>query len=182
MAGKNDEVIDLIIALSRFYRSVLNISSDLVSISTAVEHAESFLIIMKKRYHDLLDYSINIDERVLNASFPKLSIQPLLENAIYHGIKNRKDGGLVKLDIQLNPENMIEITVSDNGTGMTEVQLNNLHEKLSNMSHNGKEAFGLRNINDRIKLIFGKKYGLEITSEYMVGTSIKIVIPFKKME
>ena len=181
-AGKNEEVVDLIIALSRFYKSVLNISSDVISFATVLEHAENYLVIMKKRYRDLLDYTIQVDERVLYASFPKIIVQPIIENAIYHGIKNRKEGGLVRVDVQLNPQNMIEVTVADNGIGMTEETLCQLYESLSSMSSYDREPFGLRSVNDRIKLFFGKEYGLEITSHFQVGTTVKIVVPFIEMK
>jgi two-component system sensor histidine kinase YesM len=77
---------------------------------------------------------------------------------------------------------MIEITVADNGIGMTEATLNHLYESLSSMSSYHQESFGLRNVNDTIKLFFGKQYGLEITSHYQVGTTVRITLPFIQMK
>jgi two-component system, sensor histidine kinase YesM len=176
-AGKTDEVVDLIIALSRFYKSVLNIDSDVISFSQVSEHVSNYLVIMKKRYHDILNYSFHIDDRVLPATFPKMALQPIVENAINHGIKNKPAGGRVDIDIRLNPQNMIEITISDDGIGMTEKTLRDLQSTLDKPAADN-QPIGLWNINERIKLLFGRAYGLEITSQYGVGTTVKIAVPF----
>lgn len=180
-SGENDEVIDLIIALSHFYRAVLS-SGTYIPLSTELKHVENYLIIMKKRYHNILDYSIHVDDNVLSASFPKIILQPIVENAIYHGIKNTRSGGHVSIDIEGTPQNMIDITIKDNGIGMKDEVLNQLMEKINSKYVNANESIGLKNVNERIKLYFGKEYGLKITSQHQVGTTVKIVVPFIEMK
>lgn len=177
-AGKNKEVVDLIMALSRYYKAVLGNQSDIIPLAISIAHIESYLIIMKKRYHDILDYDIQVDERVLNAAFPKITFQPIIENAIYHGIKNREEGGKIRVDLSLTPEGMVQVTVQDNGIGMTSDKLSQLQDKIRSEYINPSDSFGLKNINERIRLFFGKAYGLDISSEYMVGTTVKVTVPY----
>lgn len=177
-SGKNEEVIDLIMALSHYYKAVLGNSSDIIPLSTVRTHLESYLIIMKKRYHDILDYELHVDERILNASFPKITFQPIIENAIYHGIKNRENGGKIWVDFMLSSEGMVQVTVKDNGIGMTVDQLHRLQKQLESEYTNVSDSFGLKNINERIRLFFGKAYGLEISSQHRVGTTVKVIVPY----
>jgi len=177
-AGKTDEVVDLIMALSRYYKAVLDNRSDIIPLATSIAHIESYLTIMKKRYHDILNYDIQVDERVLNAAIPKITFQPIIENAIYHGIKNRENGGKVWVDLSLTPEDMVQVTVRDNGIGMMADELHHLQQQIRSEYINPSDSFGLKNINERIRLFFGKAYGLDISSQHMVGTTVTVTVPY----
>ena len=176
-SNKNKEVIDLTIALSRFYKAVLSSGFDVVPMRLELEHAKSYLKIMKMRYHDILDYEFNINSRVLNCKFPKIILQPIIENAIYHGIKNTLKAGKVKIIMDISNNGLLHVTISDNGIGMPKEELDALKRQINNDTQLIGESYGLKNVNQRIRLFFGKQYGLELESEENSGTKVYIIVP-----
>ena len=131
---------------------------------------------MKMRYHDILDYDFSVNQEVLNCKLPKIILQPIIENAIYHGIKNTLKQGKVEIIIQKHSDSMLYIAIRDTGIGMQPEDLEELCRSI-NTEDNVGESYGLKNINQRIKLFFGRQYGLEIESRYHTGTLVKIVVP-----
>jgi two-component system sensor histidine kinase YesM len=178
-AGKTEEVIEIVRALSSFFRISLSKGRDWITIGEEVERTRSYLTIQKMRYRDILDYRIEVDEAVAGNTVLKLILQPLVENAIYHGIKNQRQAGTVVVRARQNDENEILLQVEDNGIGISPEKLAKLRNELSDDSGQIRmeSGFGIGNVNQRIRLYYGKQYGVSIASEYRLGTCVSIVIP-----
>ncbi len=129
-----------------------------------------------------MDFRIEVDERVTNHTVLKLILQPLVENAIYHGIKNKREGGTIVVRAKLNNENEVLLEVEDNGIGFAPDKLALLQAELEDNSGDIKQesGFGVGNVNQRIKLYYGKQYGLSVKSEYQTGTRVSFIIPARK--
>jgi len=181
--GDREKIIDLVTALSGFFRISLSKGADIITLEKEIEHCRNYLIIQKMRYGELLSYSFSVDENILNEKIIKITLQPIIENAIYHGIKNRKKGGHINISVYKISSDEIEILVEDNGKGIQEDKLINLKESLlkindnSSYENSNQRSFGINNVNERIKLYFGEEYGIEIESVWNVGTRVKIKIP-----
>jgi len=180
-ANKSAQVIEMACALSSFFRIALSKGNDWITIQQEIEHVRSYLAIQKMRYQDILDYQIEVDETLLNHTILKLTLQPLVENALYHGIKTKRSGG--KIIVRVNhaeDENMLLLHVEDNGVGFTPYKLAKIQAMLAEDSGEimmKESGFGLDNVNRRIKLYYGMQYGLSINSQYRDGTQVTIVIP-----
>jgi len=176
---KTDEVIEIVRALSSFFRISLSKGRDWITIGEEVERTRSYLTIQKMRYRDILDYRIEVDGAVAGNTVLKLILQPLVENAIYHGIKNKREGGAVVVRAQQRNENEILLQVEDNGIGFTPEKLARLRAELDDDSGEIRleSGFGIGNVNQRIRLYYGRQYGVSITSERHTGTCVSIVIP-----
>jgi two-component system sensor histidine kinase YesM len=131
------------------------------------------------RYRDIMDYEIKVDEEVLHNTILKLILQPLVENALYHGIKNKRSGGTITLRAKQKNENEILLQVEDDGIGFTPEKLAQVQAELNDGSGEIRleRGFGIDNVNKRIKLYYGKQYGLSIESEHNTGTRVALVIP-----
>ena len=171
-----DQVIRMTRSLSDFFRASLSKGKDDISIRDELVHVRSYLEIQQIRYQDILSYSINIDEKYLDCLIPKITLQPLVENAIYHGIKNRRGGGRIDISAS-DSENGFTIKVEDNGAGMDEKRLEKVRESLVNRAPGETEIYGLYNVNERIQLDFGREYGISIQSEHNKGTVVCINLP-----
>ena len=183
-AKKNDQVIEIVSALSSFFRISLSKGRDWITIGEEIERTNSYLTIQKMRYRDILDYEIQVDERVANYTILKLILQPLVENALYHGIKNKRQGGTIIVRAKPKNENEVQLEVEDNGIGFTPEKLAQLQEELEDDSGDIKleSGFGIGNVNKRIRLYYGKQYGISVKSEYHTGTCVTLVIPAIKEE
>ena len=177
-ADKKQESIDMVSALSDFFRTSLSRGKDIITLQEEEKHVLSYLAIQKVRYQDRMDYQVNIPESIYQYSIPKLTLQPLVENSIYHGIKLQREKGTIRVDAIEVGDN-IEITVKDNGAGMTEERLNEMRSVIINGE---KVGFGLRTVHERLQLLFGEEYGLSISSTEGVGTTITAVIPKVKQD
>jgi two-component system sensor histidine kinase YesM len=179
-AKKNDQVIDLVRALSSFFRITLSKGKDWITIREEVERTRSYLTIQKMRYRDILDYQIDVEADILDGTILKLVLQPLVENAIYHGIKNKRQGGTVIVRARRQGEDQVAFEVEDNGVGFTHYKLAEVQNKINDGSDEinlDERGFGLENVNKRIKLYYGKEYGLTIQSDYQAGALVRLVIP-----
>ena len=179
--GKREVAVTLVESLSNFFRLGLSGGRDIVTIGAELEHAESYLKIQQTRYQDRLDYLIDVDEEIKTEHITKITLQPLIENAIYHGIKLKSDGpGRIYLSGS-RQGNRIKLVVVDNGVGMSPSQLAALESSLAepklNPETSGK-GYSIVNINTRIKLHFGKEYGLHYSSKEGVGTRVEVSLPF----
>lgn len=178
--GKRETAVGLVESLSSFFRVGLSGGRDVVTLREEVEHAESYLKIQQVRYQDRLDYIFDIDEEILTVKIVKITLQPLIENAIYHGVKLKKEGqGKIYISGQ-KVDRQVKITVVDNGAGMDEAKLTDLNESLKeaklDLETVGK-GYSVQNINSRIKLYFGKEYGLCFFSKEEVGTRVEVTLP-----
>lgn len=181
-AGKNDQVIKLVQAFSQFFRTSLNKGRDWISVKSEIDHIRNYLVIQQMRYSDILDYEIDIEPELLPHATLKMTLQPLVENALYHGIKNKRGKGLIRIRGQI-VEYDILLIVEDNGIGMNLDRLTAIREELEQTRISENEAteqargFGLYNVHQRIRLYFGERYGIEIESEEGVGTILTVRIP-----
>ncbi|QFJ54777.1 sensor histidine kinase [Pseudobutyrivibrio xylanivorans] len=172
-AGRNQEGIQMVSALSDFFRFCLSRGRDIISLEEEQKHVLSYLAIQKIRYQDRMDYQVNIPETLYGYAIPKLTLQPLVENSIYHGIKLQREKGIIRVDA-VDMGDKIELTVKDNGAGMSEERLAQMRAAIEKGE---KIGFGLRTVHERMQLLFGDEYGLTISSSEGVGTIITAVIP-----
>jgi two-component system sensor histidine kinase YesM len=178
-AQKTDQVIEIVSALSSFFRISLSKGRDWITIGEEIERITSYLTIQRMRYRDIMDFKIEADEDVLNNTILKLILQPLVENALYHGIKNKRCGGTIIVRAKQKNENEVLLEVEDDGIGFTPEKLAQLQAELDDDSGEIKleSGFGIGNVNKRIRLYYGKQYGLSVKSEYNTGTCATLVIP-----
>lgn len=177
--NKKDQVVEMTKALSIFFKTVLSKGKEWITLRDEIEHVRSYLRILKMRYRDILEYEINLSEDILNYKILKLTLQPIVENAIYHGIKNKRTLGMITITGKVTDDNMLLLEVTDNGQGMTEEMLQEVIENMNNFSEDDTRmsGFGLKNVNQRIKLYYGEQYGLLMESEYTKGTKVSIIVP-----
>lgn len=175
-AGDQKRVVSMVGNLSDFFRTSLNQGKDIISIREELAHVRSYLEIQQVRYQDILRYEITVPEDLYEYKIPKITIQPLVENALYHGIKNKRGQGTITITGERS-ENGFVLYVRDNGIGMTQERLNEVRAGIQKLSYTGKEIYGLYNVNERIRLNFGETYGISIESTYGEGTCVSISLP-----
>ncbi|WP_315117274.1 sensor histidine kinase [uncultured Clostridium sp.] len=168
------EVADMINSLSGFFRISLSDGKEFITITDEAEHVRNYLEIQKMRYKDKINYYINVDDSLEQYLVPKLIIQPLVENSIYHGLKLRREKGIIHINISTK-EGYLLIQVTDNGLGMDNEQLTTLRKNLAQSVES--DHYGLYNINERLKLAFGEKYSIVIESKFEIGTKVLLKIP-----
>ena len=182
-AGEKDEVIQLTGALSDFFRISLSSGADWIPIRQERKHIEGYLTIQQTRYRDIMRYEIDIPDEIGEYYILKLLLQPLVENALYHGIKIKRGGGIIRVVGRL-VDDMLEFSVSDTGTGMTPAQLDALNERMKagqpNVSE-GTGGFGLVNVNLRLRLYYNQPDGLKIESNEN-GTRVSFRVPCRTRE
>ncbi len=178
-AGEQKKVVNMVGSLSDFFRASLNQGKDIVSLKEELNHVRSYLEIQQVRYQDILQYEINIPRELEQCLIPKITIQPLVENALYHGIKNKRGQGKIIISGSKDSEGAV-IQVFDNGIGIKEERLNEIIKGITNKTPTENGIYGLYNINERIRLNFGEKYGISIESRYSEGTKAKILLPCKE--
>ncbi|MCQ2519921.1 MAG: sensor histidine kinase [Lachnospiraceae bacterium] len=185
--NRQKEVVEMVKNLSDFFRTSLSRGREMVSLSDELLHVSSYLKIQQVRYQDILDYEVNVDESLYAFQIPKISIQPLVENALYHGIKNKR--GLGKITITSEKEtDHFNIVIIDDGIGMSSERLTEVRQGLHDATFSPqvglekekkKNMYGLLNVNERIKLKFGNEYGISIDSEYQSGSVVKVRLPYR---
>ena len=167
--------ITMVTALARFFRISLSKGKNIITVKDEIEHARHYLTIQKIRYRNKFNYEININKEVLNFASIKLIVQPLIENAIYHGMEFMSGEGEILIKAYKN-NNELYIDVIDNGLGMLEEVRASLLTNVPKEKGKGS-GIGLKNVHERIQLYFGNSYGLEIYSELDEGTTIRIHMP-----
>lgn len=176
--GQDEEVVSMVTSLSDFFRSTLGGGRDYVTIGEETRHIESYLEIQKVRYQDILDYEIHVDSDIASSMILKLTLQPLVENALYHGIKNKRGKGNIQvLGYQEGEEAVFE--VKDDGIGMTSGELEELKKSIKGEQNTSNRGFGLANVDERLRLNYGEQYGLQFQSISGEGTTFKVRIPLQ---
>ena len=171
MSNSENPVSKSLINLASFFRNTLT-SGYFVSIENEIKYTKEYVNILALRYGDLFDIEWDIDESILSYTIIKICLQPIIENAVYHGIKQKNDKGLIKIK-GLCDDNNIILIVSDDGVGIEKDALDELNKTLSETSFtNEKSHIGLSNVNQRIKIIFGDSYGIHVESTVDVGTDV----------
>lgn len=180
-AGEQKKVVDMVGSLSDFFRTSLNQGKDMVSVKEELQHSRSYLEIQQVRYQDILQYEIQVPEPLFCYLIPKITIQPLVENALYHGIKNKRGIGKIMITGKREKDYFVLI-VEDNGAGMSRERLEAVREGMNQKSQTEKDIYALYNVNERIRLNFGQKYGLSIDSVLGEGTTVQVMLPFTYQE
>lgn len=179
LSNSENPVSKSLINLASFFRNTLT-SGYFVSIENEIKYTKEYVNILALRYGDLFDIEWDIDESILSYTIIKICLQPIIENAVYHGIKQKNDKGLIKIK-GLCDDNNIILIVSDDGVGIEKDALDELNKTLSETSFtNEKSHIGLSNVNQRIKIIFGDSYGIHVESTVGVGTDVYVTIPKKE--
>lgn len=174
--NRNEDAKQTAKALADFYRVALSSGKEIITIGEEIKCLEDYLKIQKIRYGEDFDYKFEIPEEMLQVNILKMTLQPLAENAIYHGLREKQDGGMLTIRGVVHSD-FVEIAVEDNGVGMEEDILANILQEDSTA-----KSFGLRNVDRRIRLYYGDKYGLCIKSSKGMGTTVYIHIPARERE
>ena len=179
MAEENahGQITEVVTALTRLFRVALSQGREMITIEEEIDHVGSYLTIQKIRYEDKFDFVIRCPTDLYPLRVQKMILQPLVENAIYHGIKEKAGSGTVRISIAAR-EGKLEMVVADDGVGIPEKTLQYIDRGLHHLDHESdRSAFALYNVNDRIRLTYGEDYGITVTSEENVGTAVTIYHP-----
>jgi two-component system, sensor histidine kinase YesM len=180
LSNKGEEITTVVDALAQFYKISLSSGKDVISIKDEINHVSSYFQIQNMRFKNSLHLIMDIDEDILNLGILRITLQPIVENAIIHGIlcKDSKSG-TIHINGRRQGEDIIFL-IQDDGIGMSEETLKNIHQKRIN-SRKGS-GFGVKNINERIKLYYGSAYGLFFKSNVTKGTTVEIRIAARTFE
>ena len=173
---QKNEAVRVVTALARFFRISLSKGKSIIPVRDELEHVRNYLMIQQMRFKNKFTYQIEEEPEVLGLASLKLMLQPLVENAIYHGMEFMDGDGeiLVRAGLQ---DGKLCFLVADNGLGMTEEQVEQILTGQSHTSSRRGSGIGVKNVNERIRLYFGEEYGLSIDSEPDEGTRIRICLP-----
>lgn len=165
-------------AMADYYRTSLSSGREIINIGEEVKNISSYLLIQKERYSNKIDFQIEVDPSIYHYAIPKMTLQPLVENAIYHGLKTRKEKGNIYVKGWSENE-LIHLLIEDDGVGMSEEKIKEVMENEDDMK---KGHFGLSSVHRRIQIYYGAEYGIRIESKEQVGTKILIRLPQKEEE
>lgn len=176
IAEGNKEVSTLVKALAKYYRICLSGGNDVIPLKMELEHVRNYLIIQNMRYDNIIGSEFSIDENATDAKIPKLTLQPLVENSIYHGMKVKEGkNGTVFIRVMRKQKNVL-ITLADTGTGMNQRQIDEMNAQLS--TYEESFGYGVRNVNKRIQLLYGEEYGLYYLRNESGGVTVEITLPY----
>ena len=175
---KQSEAVHTVTALARFFRLSLGKGKNIVTVKDEIDHVKNYLMIQHMRFKNKFDYEFDIAEDVLELPSLKLMLQPLVENAIYHGMEFMDGDGMIMVKAW-REEDELYLSVADNGLGMTEDKVETILTGKSTSGNGRGSGIGVKNVNERIKLYFGEAYGLTIDSEPDEGTTVIIHLPAK---
>ena len=179
---KTNEVVSIVTYLSDFFHTTLSKGKDFITIEEEELHVGSYMKIQKFRYQDVMDYEIHIDKELYPYKIPKLMLQPLAENALLHGIRNKRGGGHIYITGRKERDRII-FQVKDDGRGMKPEELLRLRQGIANnnLKTTDNSGFGVVNVNQRIQNYYGSEYGISYESEYGKGTTATIIIKAKNI-
>ena len=170
--GRNAEAVRMVHALARLFRISISRGHELIPIAKEIEHAESYLQIQMYRYKNQFTYDFDVDPDCLGYYCNKITLQPIIENSINHGLDLMVDEGRIDVLVRQDGDDIV-FSIRDNGVGMSEEQI----EAIMQHGPTDRTGIGIKNVNDRLKIYFGKSYGLHITSEPDIGTCVEIRMP-----
>jgi two-component system sensor histidine kinase YesM len=178
------EISDTVSALAKLMDGSIGRGDRAITLREELEYIDNYMTILKNRYENRLEVIKNLDDRLLETKIPRLLIQPLVENAVKHGIEKSRRKGVIKIDAY-RKDGHIVFEVADNGIGMTQEELEVLNLRLredslfheANSAGHSRKSIGLENVNRRIKLMYGSSYGLDIDSSYDEYTKVTVRIP-----
>ena len=169
--GRTREAIEMVNSLARLFRISISKGHELITVDQELQHAECYLKIQKFRYKNQFNYSFKVDESLKGYLCNKITLQPLIENSLVHGLDMSEEGEIL-IEVYEDGDDIV-MAVSDNGVGMTEEQC----EEILRKDVNRKSGIGIKNVNDRVKVYFGDKYGVTISSELDEGTRMELHMP-----
>lgn len=170
--GRNADAVNMVHALARLFRISISRGHELIPIAKEIEHAESYLQIQKYRYKNQFTYEFDVDPGCLDYYCNKITLQPIIENSINHGLDLLVEEGRIQVEVLQDGDDIL-FRVRDNGVGMSQEQVDAILEQ----DPEDRTGIGIRNVNDRLRIYFGAPYGLRITSELDVGTCVEIRMP-----
>lgn len=176
-AGKNDDVIKMTSSLSKLLRRSISNPGEMATLSEEIDQVKNYLVIQKMRYRDKLEYEIETNKELENLKVIKLLLQPLVENAIYHGIKYKEGKGLIVIREYIQ-DGKLCISVQDDGVGMSPDELEHIYDKHKEKSVS--TGVGIYNVDKRIKLNYGEEYGVYFRSWQGMGTIATLILPIIK--
>lgn len=184
-----DNIADITEALAKFFRYTISNVNSMVTLEAELNNSETYFAIQNFRFGDKINLKTNLDDEdtsILEYEIPKLTLQPIIENAIIHGLEHKLGRGTIEIDIARTEDRLL-IKITDDGVGMDEAVLNGINGRLHEISveelrpnNTQKGGIALVNVNNRIKLQFGEKYGLRIYSIKDFGTSVEVTLPLTK--
>lgn len=174
----DNETAKMVYALSKILRYGISKKHEIVTVKEELSNLNDYIMLQKVRFEDIYQISVNVDDSLYELKMIKLILQPIVENAIYHGLQNRSSGGVINIVGYVKDSNIV-FEISDNGIGMDAnltIRLNEYINDLNDSFH----SIGLKNINKRIKLRYGESYGIYISSEYGNGSTVTVIFPIQK--
>lgn len=176
MVDGNGEISTLVKALAKYYRICLSGGHDVIPLKMELEHVRNYLIIQNMRYDDIIGSEFDVEEAASDVMIPKLTLQPLVENSIYHGIKVKEGkAGSLFLKVRKRSSDVL-ITLADTGTGMSQQQIDEMNQHLS--EYDDSFGYGVRNVNKRIELLYGEEFGLYYLRNESGGVTVEIRLPY----
>lgn len=180
VADGNRKISILVKALAQYYRICLSKGKEIIPLELELEHVKAYMTIQQMRYGDIIEMELHVPEELRTLEIPKMTLQPLVENSIYHGIRV-KEGKKGKVDITAGKEGKDAlIVVSDSGTGMDGREIEEMNRSIS--VHDDRFGYGVRNVNKRIELMFGQPYGLRFTANENGGVTVVIRLPLQNIQ
>ena len=173
-SGRDEEVVIMTSSLARLLRQSLSNEAEFVTVEQEAQYVSSYLTIQKMRYRDQLSYEIEVDPSIRSKKMIKMILQPLVENALYHGIRYKEEPGTIRVRGFMQGDRMI-LEVEDDGIGMDEEQLAHIFDRKE--PDERSNGVGVRNVQERIQLYYGKEYGLTYASEKGRGTTVRVNLP-----
>ena len=177
LTKSDNKVSKAVNSLAQLFRNNVYFGDYIIPIEQEIDNSKNYLDILELRFGNIFKVSLEIDEAIKQYSIIKICLQPIIENAVYHGLKPKGSNGELKIIGKLYNNDAIVFTICDNGVGMDHVQLDEMNQKLSDSENQMKDHIGIYNVNQRIKIVFGKDYGVSIESIENLGTTVKIKIP-----
>ena len=177
VADGNKEISTMVKALAKYYRICLSGGHDIIPLKMELEHVRNYLVIQNMRYDNIIGSEISVDSNAEETMIPKLTLQPLVENSIYHGMKVKEGKtGTVFIKVKRKGKDVL-ITLADTGTGMTQEEIDRMNEQLS--QYEETFGYGVRNVNKRIQLLYGEEYGLYYLKNETGGVTVEIRLPYE---
>lgn len=173
--GEVEKVVRVSKALGSFFRLSLHGGELNIPVRDEINHARQYLLIQKERYQEKLEYEITVDESIMDIEIPKIILQPIIENAIYHGIRHLEGNGLIKISALKNQDRLVFI-VEDNGVGFDQYIMKDKEKQLDT------SGIGLSNVRERLRLLYGEDFTFEITSKIGVGTVVRVELPLGRTD
>ena len=175
--GRIEDSVLMTTALSRFFRIGISSGRNVITVKEEIEHIKNYLSIQNIRYKNRFDYIISVPDELLEAKSLKLILQPIIENALYHGLEYMYDRGELIIEVS-DKGGVLQYKIQDNGIGMSQETCDNLFNNNKFTKSKGS-GVGIKNVNQRIKLYYGEEYGMKVESELEEGTTVYITIPLK---